>query len=266
MVVRLGQGKAIRGSAGKPLPTVWKNLDNIGVRFRKGQLVLIAAAPGVGKSVFTLAYCLLSGSRTLYVSADTDSFDQESRATALLAGIDLGTAKQEVLAGVYRPEFLDADIFFDYKPQPTLDDIEQNLDALYQAYLWEPDIIVIDNITNVISGFAGNDEDPFGGQESFLDWLNALARDTGACIIGLHHVTGPHNDADHPVPLSGIKGQLGRVPQMVLTLSKRPAVGDFAPEAMVVAHVKNREGGADAGASITADLAFRGDKMELQDY
>lgn len=266
MVVRLGQGKAIRGPAGKPLPPVWKNLTDLGVNFRQGQFSLIAAAPGVGKSAFTLAYCLLSGSRTLYVSADTDSFDQEVRATSILTGIPLEEAEKEILAGVYRPEFVAADIFFDYKPQPSLEDIEDDLDALYQAWLWEPEIIVIDNVTNIVSGYAGNEGDPFGGLEAFMDDLSVLAKNTGAAVVGLHHVKGEFNDGNKPIPLSGVKGQISRVPQMILTLSKSAAVGDFSPEALVVALVKMRGGKSDAGAKMTAALEFHGDRMLIRDF
>lgn len=265
MVVSIAQSKNVRGHAGEPLPTVWKNFDELGVSFHRGQLVLVVAPPGVGKSILTLSYVLQAGVRTLYFSADSDPADQISRATAVLTGAHHLTAKAEFVAGTVRPEITNAQVFWSFNPQPTLRDIDEELDALYEAYLWEPEVIVIDNATNVLSGFAGNEDDPFGGLEALMDHLNGLARRTGACVITTHHTKAEYNDANLPAPLSGIKGQIARVPQIVLTIGKRPKMSDFAPETLMVAPVKNRGRKSDPTGKTFAELEFDGDHMQLKD-
>ena len=45
-MLTLAQSAAVRGSAGEPLPVVWKALNDKGTNFLRGQLVLVAAGPG----------------------------------------------------------------------------------------------------------------------------------------------------------------------------------------------------------------------------
>ena len=73
------QSKRIRGSAGEPLPTVFKALEERGTRFLRGQFVLVAAGAGTGKSAFVLTQALKSKVPTLYFSADSDSFTKLCR-------------------------------------------------------------------------------------------------------------------------------------------------------------------------------------------
>jgi hypothetical protein len=88
-----------------------------------------------------------------------------------------------------------------------------------------------------------------------------MARFTGACVIGLHHVTGTYNDADRPIPLSGVKGQVARVPELVLTLHK--VIEQFGPDSLRVSTVKNRGGKSDPSGSEFVSLDFVGDTMQI---
>ena len=126
-----------------------------------------------------------------------------------------------------------------------------------------PSLVVIDNVTNVRTGVGENDDDPFSGLESLMDYLHDMARSTGACVVGLHHVTGPYNDAANPIPLSGVKGQIARVPEMVLTLHKSTA--DFGSDSLRVSTVKNRAGKADPSGYDFVELDFVGDTMTIKD-
>lgn len=153
-------------------------------------------------------------------------------------------------------------IRFNYKASPSLTDIENTMKAYDEVYGDFPTLIVIDNITNVLTG--GDDDDPFGGLESLMDYLHDMARKTGACVIGLHHVNGSYNDNDKPIPLSGIKGQIGRVPEMVLTL--RRVQSEFGSDTLFVAPVKLRGGKADPSGVDAAELEFIGDTMTIRDF
>ncbi|ATN92197.1 DnaB-like dsDNA helicase [Mycobacterium phage TipsytheTRex] len=261
------QSLYIRGSAGDPLPPVWSALDHKGTHLRRGQLVLVCAGPGTGKSAFVLAYALKSKVPTLYFSADSDAFTQLTRSVSILSGWSLERATRAVrdmnIPDEIAGELDELPIRFNYKASPSLDEIENALaayDALYEDY---PALIVVDNITNVRTD-SGDGDDPFSGLESLMDYLHTMGRETGSCVVGLHHVTGPHNDGDKPIPLSGIKGQIGRVPEMILTLHR---VSDgFGPDMLNVSTVKNRGGKSDPSGQGFASLEFVGDTMQISDF
>lgn len=259
------QSLFIRGSAGDPLPTVWKSLEQNGTAFRRGQLVLICAGPGAGKSAFALSYALKSGVPTMYFSADSDAFTQTTRSISILSGRSLEKSTAAVRSqqiGDIEEVLSKIPIRFNYRASPSLDVIENSLAAYEAVYEDYPELIVIDNITNVRTD-SGESDDPFSGLEALMDYLHDMARETGACVVGLHHVTGPHNDGNAPIPLSGIKGQIGRVPEMILTLHR---VSDgFGPDAFNVSTVKNRGGRADPSGNDYAMLEFVGDTMQITD-
>jgi len=260
------QSLYIRGSAGDPLPSVWESLGQKGTQFRRGQLALVCAGPGTGKSAFILAYALKSKVPTLYFSADSDPFTQLTRSLSILSGWSLEKSTRAVrdaeLVG-YGEELDDIPIRFNYKASPSLDILEESLQAYYALYEEYPWLVVVDNITNVRTE-AGNSDDPFSGLEALMDYLHEMARETGACVIGLHHVTGPHNDGDKPIPLSGIKGQIGRVPELIHTLHR---VSDgFSSDSLNVSTVKNRGGKADPSGQDFASLEFVGETMKIADF
>jgi replicative DNA helicase len=263
----LKQSLNIKGSAGDPLPTVFESLDERGTRLLRGQLCLICAGPGTGKSAFVLTYALKSKVPTLYFSADSDAFTQLSRSAAIIAEWTMEKATTKVREGDLEEisrELGEIPIRFNYRASPSLGQIEdaiQAYDALYEDF---PGLIVVDNITNVRGGTGGEeDDDPFSGLESMMDYLHEMARETGACIIGLHHVTGTYNDADKPIPLSGVKGQISRVPEMILTLHRVPA--EFGNDSLNVSTVKNRGGKMDASGQDFVRLDFDGDTMQIRD-
>ena len=246
---------------------MWDALEQKGTQFRRGQLALVCAGPGTGKSAFVLAYALKSAVPTLYFSADSDAFTQLSRSVSILSGWSLERSTRAVrnmdipddIAGQ-----LDAlPIRFNYKASPSLDVIEESLaayDALYEDY---PALIVVDNITNVRTESSDGD-DPFSGLEALMDYLHEMARETGSCVIGLHHVTGPHNDGSSPVSLSGVKGQIGRVPELILTLHR--VSSEFGADSLNVSTVKNRGGKSDPSGQDFASLEFVGETMKISDF
>jgi replicative DNA helicase len=259
------QSLYIKGSAGDPLPKVWQTLEAKGTRFLRGQLALVCAGPGVGKSAMILTYALKANVPTLYFSADSDAFTQLSRSLSILTGWPLEKTTEMVRNGDLgdaKEEFADIPIRFNYSASPNLDQIEASVRAYEEIYGDYPALIVIDNVTNVRSG-GDNDDDPFAGLESLMDYLHDMARSTAACVVGLHHVTGGYNDADKPIPLSGVKGQIARVPEMVLTLHKMS--DDFGPDLLCVSTVKNRGGRADPSGTDYVALAFQGDNMQIKD-
>lgn len=263
----LAQSMRARGAAGDPLPTVWQALADMGIEFRRGQLCLIAAGPGTAKSALTLTLSLQSKVPSMIFSADSDAFNQLTRAISILTEISMTESSEMVLGGELDSEVLSAlssvPLRIDYEASPTIDDIEEIVESYWELYGEYPALIVIDNITNVDGASVGTEDEGFAGLDNLMQYLHGMARETGACVIGLHHVTGPYNNGDKPIPLNGVKGQITRVPELVLTLFKKD-LGD-GRSILCVCPVKNRGGRPDATGNTYAELEFIGDYMSIKD-
>lgn len=260
----LNQSLFIKGAAGDPLPTVFSSLEERGTRFLRGQFCLICAAPGIGKSALVLTYALKARVPTLYFSCDSDSFTQLSRAVSIMTGWPLEKSSQMVrdedLNGA-TPLLEGLPVRFVYDASPDLDRIRLCMES-YEEFMGDfPALVIVDNITNVRSGGA-NDEDPFAGLEVTMEFLHDMARKSGACVIGLHHVTGAYNNGDIPIPQGGVKQQLGRVPEMILTLHR---VDLYGKQQLRVSTVKNRGGPEDRSGLDWVGLSFDGPRMEIKD-
>lgn len=246
---------------------VFKDLEAKGTRFLRGQLVLVCAAPGIGKSAFVLTYALKAQVPTLYFSADSDWYTQATRSLSILNGWTMEQSSQVVQSGALgaaEAALNDLPIRLNYSASPSIDQIKDSMMAYDEVYGDFPALVVIDNVTNVRSGSVANEEDPFGGLEVLMEYLHDMARQTGACVVGLHHVTGPHNDGSKPIPLSGIKGQIGRVPEVVLTLHRPSVEVGLAP--LNVSTVKNRSGKANPSGYDFVSLRFDGERMAISDF
>jgi hypothetical protein len=246
------------------LPPAYKALDKAGIRFLRGSLALVCAGGGTGKSAFVLNNLLkaVDPIPALYFSCDSDAFVQLSRSIAIVCEISMNEAMDAVRNDrieEYVPALNGYPVRFKYDASPTQGDIERSLNAYFEMYHHFPHQIVIDNITNVNGGGGGDGDNPFAGLESMMDWMSDMARKTQANVTGLHHVTGPNNDGNAPIPMSGVKGQITRVPAMVLTLFKPDS------ETLGVSPVKLRTGPADPSGQKYVELGWNGDHMSITD-
>ncbi|AEV52127.1 putative helicase [Rhodococcus phage RGL3] len=257
------QSATVRGKAGQPLPAVWPSLGQKGTLFRRGQLSLVAAGPGVGKSAFVLNYALKSRVAALYFSADSDAFVQLTRSVSILADKHVKDSTKLVLEDrldEVSEELSGVPIRFNYSTSPTIQTIENAVAAYDETYGDFPDLIVIDNVLDVL---IDHSEEGYTGLEDLMAYLHDMARSTEACVVGLHHVTGTYNDADKPIPMSGVKGQITRIPEMVLTLHKQ--ISEYGPDTICVSTVKNRGEKADPSGNDVVELEFKGDYMNVTD-
>ncbi|WP_269676122.1 DnaB-like helicase C-terminal domain-containing protein [Kitasatospora mediocidica] len=249
------------------MPTVFRGLEEAGVHIRQGQFTLISAAPGIGKSAVSQTIATRARVPTYYFSADSDRFEMYTRAAAMLTGWrteDIGNA---VLHG--KTETIDAKlsesafIRYDFKSSPTPDDIEDELKAYAMTYGMWPRLVVMDNISNLDMGGGATDT---AALEEASNFLHDLARETSAAVIALHHVQGPFNDGNVPVPLSGLRGQIGRVPERVLTLHNASDQFDIDAGRQILGlnAVKNRGGQSDPSAKNTIRLEFIPDRMLIR--
>ncbi|GEB50406.1 AAA family ATPase [Streptomyces cacaoi] len=258
----LTQSIRAMGDAGDPLPTPFNAIERAGTKLYRGQVSLTSAGGGTGKSAFWLVWMLKARIPTLYFSADSDAFIQTSRAISALYQVDM----EEAMSAVRRKQIaqyalrLDqCPIRFNYNASPSLDDIENSLRCWYELYNEYPHCVIVDNVTNVRTGGEANAEDPFAGLEALMDYLNTMARETGAHVAAMHHTTGPYNDGDKPIPKSGVKGQVTRVPALVFTLHKP------SEDTLAVSVVKDRSGRSDATGSSFVELRFDGQTMQITD-
>ncbi|THV39668.1 AAA family ATPase [Glycomyces buryatensis] len=250
--------------SGAALPTVFRSLERWGARHQRGQLSLYAAPAGTGKSALGLTVALKSGVSVLYLSADSDSHVQTSRTISILTGASLDESREWVRSQTWPAEVgetLGQNLFFrfDFTPSPTMDDVEAAVACYVEIYGEAPHLIVVDNVTNIRGTTQANAEDPFSGLESIMDYLHSMARETGAHVLGLHHTTAAHNDSSKPIPLSGVKGQISRVPALILTLHKA------GEKLLGVSVVKNRNGRSDASGGLTVELEADLSRMAISD-
>ncbi|WEB38748.1 AAA family ATPase [Streptomyces yunnanensis] len=249
----------IKGAAGEPLPSPFPGLEKRETQFRRGEFSIIAAGPGTFKSMFSLLLAIHANRPTLYLSADSNAATQLARAGTMLTGVPSKVMKRKV-----REDDLDdvkkvlADrwwLRFNVSAQPTLDELERDVACYEEVYgrgLF-PHLIVVDNITNLENNSADAESFTFS-LENMCDYLNSMARETNAHVLALHHVTGEWSDGLKPIPLSGVKGKIGRVPSMILTIHKE--VDDMDNSTIHVSTVKNREGFVDPSGNSFVSYKF----------
>jgi hypothetical protein len=241
----LVQSARIKGSAGEPIPNLSQELQKKGVEFHRGSLSLVAAGPGTGKSLFALNLALAGSLPVMYWSADSNAATQLSRATSILTGENVKDIKKALLEDKFESyeQVLGNKwwIRFSYDAMPTPADMESDLEVYYEVFGCYPHLCVVDNITNVDTGGASDAESFTFGLEGMCEYLNDMARETEAHVMALHHVVGDHSDGLKPIPLSGVKGKIHRVPTLILTIHREPEEAGMN-KVLNVSSVKWREG------------------------
>ncbi|MFK0231232.1 AAA family ATPase [Streptomyces sp. NPDC090303] len=267
-IYSLAQSVLAKGEAGEPLPSPFKGLTRHEVEFRRGEFSLVAAGPGTGKSIFALNLALFGNIPVLYFSADSNAATQLTRSTAIIMDDDIRDVKRKLLRDEFDEYMSPLSkrwwIRFDYDARPGLWDVELKLRAYFETFGIFPHLIVVDNITNVSGDSPAGDASEYAlGLESMCEYMADMARQTGAHVLALHHVTGEHSDGLTPIPLSGVKGKIGRVPNLILTLHKE--VDGMDCTIINVSDVKNREGFADPSGQTFSSYEFNSKNMRLTD-
>ena len=245
-MLTLGQAVAQQGVQGAAIPTPYSSLTNLGFSLRRGQASLVAAAPGVGKSALALDIAMRLHMRSLYISADTDSFTMGMRAAAKMSGhpqeqVERGMA-DETIAPMYH-ELLSKlwNVRFSFDAQ-CMEDVRDEVFAYATAHGQFPPLLVVDNLVNVT-----DDDDDYRAMRQAVQDMDRLAHNTGAHVMILHHANGKYEDGDIPIPLGGLENKVGKIPAQVLTLTR-------THNYMGVHIVKNRAGKADPKAGLAARL------------
>lgn len=234
--------RAWRGSNtnATPLPDVWKDLAKKQIKFRRGQVCMVAAAPNAGKSMFALIYAVKAKVPTLFFSADTDTPTVMMRAASHLSGHSqlLVEANLNNSRHYYDKYLSDMEnIQFVFDSSPSLDDIELEVKAYVELYGIPPELIVIDNLMNVVA----ESDNEWAGLRAIMVEFHDMARKTEACVMVLHHVSEQteYGKTSEPPARRAIHGKVSQLPALILTLNYN--YGPHNSE-LQVAVVKNRFG------------------------
>ena len=221
-----------------PLPDVWQALAAKQIKFRRGQVCMVAAAPNAGKSMFALIYAMKANVSTLFFSADTDTTTVMMRAASAASGhsqvsVELNLSNDKHYYDKHFGKLNHIKWVFD--SSPSLDDIELEIRAYVELYGEAPELIVIDNLMNV----AAETDNEWAGLRAIMMELHDMARKTEACVLVLHHVSeqSEYGSPSTPPARRAIHGKVSQLPALILTLGYDPNVGELK-----VAAVKNRFG------------------------
>lgn len=213
------------------------------VQFFPRQFVMLAGAPGAGKTWMALDMAIKMGVPCLYVSADSDDVTMRIRAAAMLTGHDQldvrKAAERGLLEEFYGPHLEKLNIRFVFDPsEPSMFDITHALEAYLEINGAYPELVVIDNIANVD---AGTDNEWVGVSLTAKDF-HFLARKTQACVLALHHTSEQNpNWITSAPPRSAIQGKISKYQSLILTTAS-------VDSELFLAVVKNRFGRMDPNA------------------
>ena len=259
----LNLNRAWRGSNtnATPLPDVWKDLAKKQIKFRRGQVCMVAAAPNAGKSMFALIYAVKAKVPTLFFSADTDTATVMMRAASHLSGHSQLLVEGNLNSNrAYYDKHLDnmSNIQFVFDSSPSLDDIELEIKAYVELFGIPPELIVIDNLMNVVA----ESDNEWAGLRAIMVDFHDMARKTEACVMVLHHVSeqSEYGKTTFPPARRAIHGKVSQLPALILTLGFDPL-----DATLKVAPVKNRFGPHTADGSDFATLFVNYSVCQISD-
>ena len=259
----LNLNRAWRGSNinATPLPDVWKDLALKQIKFRRGQVCMVAAAPNAGKSMFALIYAVKAKVPTLFFSADTDTATVMMRAASHLSGHSQLLVEGNLTSNrAYYDKYLDnmSNIQFVFDSSPSLDDIELEIKAYVELFGIPPELIVIDNLMNVVA----ESDNEWAGLRAIMVDFHDMARKTEACVMVLHHVSeqSEYGKTTFPPARRAIHGKVSQLPALILTLGFDPL-----DKTLKVAPVKNRFGPHTADGSDFATLFVNYSVCQISD-
>jgi len=235
-MLTLAQAANRQKSGAQLLPDLFPALASDGVRFRRGQVTMIAGQPNSGKSLLALFYALKSGVPTLYISADTDAYTTAIRASAVITGNQVNNVEEAFSSGngyeFYRDELNTLKhLQFSFDPSPTLDDIDISIQAYGEAFGEYPHLIIIDNLMNV----AALHDNEWTGMRDIAKAMHHVARKTDAAVFLLHHTSEGEGRPEYPPSRKSIQGKISQLPEMILTVAMDHDTSEYR-----VACVKNR--------------------------
>ena len=253
-MLSLAQAVDRRGSAGEPLPTVYQSLAHQGAYICKGQVCTIAGPPSAGKSLLVFNLLVSMGVPTLAFLLDADELTATARFASIITGDPFLDIRENI--DTYRPQLaerlphIQAHFYASDKS-----DLELQLDAYEQRFGLPPDVLVLDNIGNISSGF----ENEWAVIKAMLVELDSLAKRNQMAVIVTHHMTDVETIV--PLPRSKMLGKGSQYQRLILSTAFDP----YASE-LKVAVVKASSGPSDTKALHPITLYADPARMQLTEY
>jgi predicted ATP-dependent serine protease len=235
-MITLAQAANRTKNGAQLLPDLFNALASDGIRFRRGQVTMIAGQPNSGKSMLALYYSVKANVPTLYISADTDAYTTAIRAAAVITGNQVNSVEESFNSGsgyeFYQDELSSLKhLQFSFDPSPTLDDISLAIEAYGEAFGEYPHLIIIDNLMNV----AALHDNEWTGMRDIAKAMHHVARQTDAAVFLLHHTSEGEGRPEMPPSRKSIQGKISQLPEMILTVAMDHDTSEYR-----IACVKNR--------------------------
>jgi len=223
---------------GEPLPDVFESLVERGVRFYRGGAILIGGTPGSMKTMFIGELVDRMKVPTLYISNDSNEATIASRFIARRIQEDSKDVRERLIEdpewAAEQLEDLDY-VRWNFSPSPTLEEIEEEMEAFEELWGEYPHLVVVDILMKVDYVEEGS-----GTDESIVRYLDKLARETNSCIIIACH-TSENDPGTNGSPTQPKKAFLNKITKMAILALTVATDGD----SFYVSPVKNRDGWAD---------------------
>lgn len=235
-MLSIAQAAARRGSAGQPLPGMYEPLRARGIEVCRGQLSLIAAPPGAGKSTLAMNLMVRMGVPTLAFLLDTDQLSAAARFGSIVTGYPFAQVKANIDA--YSDDLSslrDMQVVFSAM---DMDDIRLQVSAYEQRYGLPPDLVVVDNIGNLASAM----ENEWALTKALCLELDVLARENQCAVLACAHMTDL--ETTNPAGRTKLLGKVSQYPRLILSVAYDPVTWEYK-----VSAVKNSSGPSDVGAS-----------------
>lgn len=249
-----------RSVSGKePLPAAFASWESRGIKFRRASVSMLAGLPGSHKTRIMLNAVVNMRSPTLVFSTDSGEDTVSSRllakATSTPTSVTEGWLRTEPAKCARLLEQYDF-LRWDFRPDPTLDDIWHGLYAYHETEGRYPEQTVID-----IASDVGHDTgDEWGSLRDLMRQAKVLARETGTHLLLVHHAADSER-TKRPCPRrSDIHGKVAAIPELIITCGMTNS-GDLH-----VACVKNRHAKADADAGNHFPMTLNAETSMVSDY
>jgi hypothetical protein len=246
-------------SGKEPLPAAFASWAAQGIRPRRASVSMLAGVPGSHKTRIMLNAIVNMGVPTLAFSTDSDMDTVSSRLLAINQRAATSITEEWLRTSPEKCGRLLAQYDFirwDFRPDPTLDDIWHGLYAYHEAEGRYPDQTVID-----IASDVGHDTgDEWGSLRDLMRQAKVIARETGTHLWLVHHCADSER-TKRPCPRrSDIHGKVAAIPELIVTC------GTDASGGLHAACVKNRHAKASADADIRIPMTLDAATSFIGDY
>ncbi|NJP50064.1 hypothetical protein HCJ93_08260 [Streptomyces sp. SBST2-5] len=220
---------------------------------------MLAGVPGTHKTRIMLNAVVNMGVSTLAFSTDSDQDTISSRLLARATGTPTSVTEEWLRTEPDKCARLLAQYDFirwDFRPDPTMDDIWLGLYAYHETEGRYPDQTVIDIASDV--GHDAGDE--WASLRDLMRQAKVIARETGTHLWLVHHCSDSPN-TKRPCPRrSDIHGKVAAIPELIVTVGMDNSGGLYA------APVKNRHAKASADAEIRIPMTLNAETSYVGDY